>query len=76
MISDEGLLQANATVIAGILIFLTISPMSRGIADQLSEKKSILYSTYFTLASLITSVAVLLFGPLLSLFSFLHSPCC
>jgi hypothetical protein len=40
MISDADLLQANATVIAGILIFLTISPMSRGEAAKLSEKKS------------------------------------
>ena len=39
MISDESLLQANTTVIAGILIFLTISPMSRGMTNQNKREK-------------------------------------
>jgi len=39
MISEENLLQANTTIIAGILIFLTIAPISKGIVSQLSERR-------------------------------------
>jgi hypothetical protein len=37
MISEEALLQANATIIAGILIFLTIAPISKGVSKILER---------------------------------------
>jgi hypothetical protein len=38
MISEEALLQANATIIAGILIFLTIAPISKGVVSKILER--------------------------------------
>lgn len=50
MISEAAdLLQANATMIAGILIFLTIARISKGGVAQIKEKRAILLSTYTTL---------------------------
>jgi hypothetical protein len=62
MISEEGLLQANATIIAGILIFLTIAPISKGVVSKILERTLILSSICFTLAFLVFSITLLLFG--------------
>src|SRR5215208_2385091 len=62
MISDADLLQAIATIIAGILIFLTIAPFSRGAATQIKERKAILWTVYAIVALFILSTAFILFG--------------
>ena len=59
MITDADLLAANATVIAGLLIFLTISPISTRVSAVITEKTSVLTSTYFTVGLLIASLLVL-----------------
>jgi hypothetical protein len=41
MIAGTDLLQADTTIIAGILIFLTIAPYSRGTITQIRERKAV-----------------------------------
>jgi multisubunit Na+/H+ antiporter MnhB subunit len=62
-IDDAGLLQANATVIIGILIFITIAPVSKEKDKKLLEKRDVLFSIVATLGFLATSVFFLLFNP-------------
>jgi hypothetical protein len=56
VISDTDLLQANATLITGIFIFLTLAPVSRKVAVVVFEKKRTLYFTLGVLFFLISSV--------------------
>ena len=61
-IQPSDLLQADATIIVGILIFLTISPIARNAAAKTSLRVSVLISTYFTVGFLIFSIVLLLWG--------------
>jgi hypothetical protein len=61
---DSALLQANVTVVAGILIFLTLASFSRIASGKIKEKKDILWTVYLTLASLMISVMAILLWPL------------
>ncbi|MFL6379520.1 MAG: hypothetical protein ACJ72R_18960 [Nitrososphaeraceae archaeon] len=63
MIGDADLLQADATVIVGVLIFLTIRPISKGDTGKRLEKDTTLGSIYFTIFLLGISVYILLLGP-------------
>jgi hypothetical protein len=63
MIEQSDLLQADARLIAGALIFLTIGTISRGATAQLLEKRWILFSTSIPLAFLIISSVLLLKDP-------------
>jgi hypothetical protein len=65
MADDSALLQANATVVAGILIFLTLAPFSKTVVAKIKEKKNIVWTVYLTLISLIISVLAILLWPLL-----------
>jgi hypothetical protein len=56
VVDDSALLQANATVVAGILIFLTLAPFSKTAGGKIKERKDILWTVYLTLASLMISV--------------------
>ena len=70
MISDVDLLATNATLITGILIFLTIAPFSGNIR-QIIEKRTLLWTIYITLSLFALSTAVIFFVvdvPELSLF--------
>jgi hypothetical protein len=67
MISQADLLQADATVIAGVLIFLTVAPMSRG-AAEIMHRQWIISSTFFMLSFFISSIILLLDYP------FFHIP--
>jgi hypothetical protein len=62
VINESDLLQADATVIVGILIFLTIAPLSRG-AAQIIDRKWIVSFTFFTLCLFISSSILLLDYP-------------
>ncbi|MDQ4056296.1 MAG: hypothetical protein M3156_02640 [Thermoproteota archaeon] len=62
VIEDSDLLSANATLITGILIFLTIAPISGGLAVAVFEKRYILYSTYGTVFLFIISISAFLFS--------------
>jgi hypothetical protein len=64
VVDDSALLQANATVVAGILIFLTLAPFSKTASGKIKEKKDILWTVYLTLASLMISVMAILVLPL------------
>jgi hypothetical protein len=60
-IEDADILQANATLIAGILIFLTIAPFSRDVLGQIIERKVILIIISGTMIAFFASTAVILF---------------
>jgi hypothetical protein len=61
MISDTDLLQANATLIAGILIFLTIAPLSSNVIAQIIEKRVVIWSVYATIVILLASTWTVFF---------------
>jgi hypothetical protein len=65
VVDDNALLQANTTIVAGILIFLTLAPFSKTAGGIIKEKKDILWTVYLTLASLMISVMAILVWPLL-----------
>lgn len=48
MYDDKDLLQANVTLIAGVLIFLTFTPFSQGVREIL-ERRNILYIIWATM---------------------------
>jgi heme/copper-type cytochrome/quinol oxidase subunit 1 len=60
MITDTDLLQANATLITGVLIFLTIAPFSRSAAEQIIERKAVLGTVLAILVTLAGSVSIVL----------------
>jgi hypothetical protein len=62
MIDDADLLQVDATVIVGALIFLTIGTVSKGWTGKNIEEKITLVSTNVTILLLGISVSLLLFG--------------
>jgi uncharacterized membrane protein YtjA (UPF0391 family) len=62
MINQADLLQADATVIAGVLIFLTVAPMSRG-AAEIIHRLWIMSLTFFMLSFFISSSILLLDYP-------------
>jgi len=66
IITDADLLHANATIIAGILIFLTIAPFSRGAVPQIRERKTVLNTIYATLTLLLMSMLIIFFPGYLS----------
>jgi hypothetical protein len=61
MITDANLLQANATIITGLLIFVTISPLSRLFEEV--KRTAIIVSTFGAILFLICSIVLLLFFP-------------
>ena len=63
MITDSVLLQANATIIAGILIFLAIAPYAAADIIRLERRRriSILYTLLGILAAFIVSIAFIFF---------------
>jgi hypothetical protein len=61
MIDDADLLQANATIIAGILIFLTLIPISKIPYEIILEKRIVLGLSLVTMIFLVASLAFLLF---------------
>ena len=61
MYGEEGLLSANATVIAGVLIFLTVSPFSKG-AAQIIERKFVLVTLLVTMLLLTISIGIISFS--------------
>ena len=63
-VDDNSLLQANATVVAGILIFLTLALFSKSVS--IKQKSGILLTVMLTLTPLIVSVTTLLFWSLTS----------
>ena len=60
MISDADLLQANAALITGIFIFLTLAPVSKSVTIAVFEKRHTLAFTLGTLAILVLSVMYLI----------------
>jgi hypothetical protein len=62
MVTESDLLQANATIIAGILIFLTIAPFSQSLSAQRRERKVMLVTVYITLLFLIASILLISFS--------------
>jgi hypothetical protein len=44
MITNAEILQANATLIAGVLIFLTIAPFSGSVVRQIMDRKAVLWT--------------------------------
>jgi hypothetical protein len=62
MVSDADLLQANATIITGVLIFLTIAPFSRGTVAQIIGRKAVLGVVLAILVVLTGSVVIMLFS--------------
>ena len=62
MYSDRELLQANATVIAGILIFLTVTPLSKGVI-QIIQRWFVLITILTTLGLFFFSIFFLSFLP-------------
>ena len=62
MIEDADLLQANATLTVGILIFLTIAPLSGDVVRQIIERRIILWIVYATLTIFMASTAYLFFS--------------
>jgi hypothetical protein len=61
MISEGELLQANVTIIAGILIFLTLAPISRGIVYEILVRKYILEIVIYAILMFAGSMFGLLF---------------
>ena len=62
MYDDKDLLQANVTLIAGVLIFLTFTPFSQGVREIL-ERRNILYIIWATMTFFMISVVTLSFFP-------------
>jgi hypothetical protein len=62
MYSDGELLKANATVVAGMLIFLTITPLSKGVV-QIIQRWFVLITILITLGLFFFSVFLLSFLP-------------
>jgi hypothetical protein len=60
MIEDADLLQANVTIITGILIFLSITPIFRQPFAQLVEKSLVMAVLIFIISMLLGSVTILL----------------
>jgi hypothetical protein len=60
MISDTDLLSADAAIFAGVLIFLTLGPTSRGSVSQIFEKRAILVSLVISLTLLTASITSVL----------------
>lgn len=58
MITNADILQANATLIAGVLIFLTIAPFSGSVVRQIMDRKAVLWTVYTTLALFLSSTTV------------------
>jgi hypothetical protein len=69
MISEGELLQANVTIIAGILIFLTLAPISRGIVYEIVVRKYILDIVIYAIILFAGSMLSLLFPYELRIFS-------
>jgi hypothetical protein len=69
MISEGELLQANVTIIAGILIFLTLAPISRGIVYEIVVRKYILEIVIYAIILFAGSILSLLFPYELRIFS-------
>jgi DMSO reductase anchor subunit len=63
MIEEAVLLQVDATIIVGALIFLTVRTVSEGYTGKSLEESITLLSTYFTIFLLGLSVLNLLFNP-------------
>jgi hypothetical protein len=61
MITDADLLQANATLIAGILIFLTIAPFSGKITEHIKGSRLLLAIVYITLSLFALSTTTIFF---------------
>jgi hypothetical protein len=60
---DEGeLLQANVTLIAGVLIFLTVTPLSRGVMEILVRRHNLII-IWITLTLFMFSIILLSFLP-------------
>jgi hypothetical protein len=59
MIGEGELLQANATIIAGVLIFLSLAPMFRETIAQLGERKFVLGVLIFIISMLLGSTVTL-----------------
>jgi hypothetical protein len=74
MIDDAVLLQADTTLIAGILIFLTIRRISNTVASEISERKLIVAMTFFALFWLGDSAAFLLVAPIPPPYTLLFIP--
>jgi hypothetical protein len=51
------LLQANATIISGVLIFLILAPISKGIAARIWERKAVLGTICGTLLMLMLTMS-------------------
>jgi hypothetical protein len=68
-IQPSDVLQADATVIAGVLIFLTIGPLSTSMHDRILERRPVLWGTYVTLGFLTLSIGVVLMAPFLQFIS-------
>jgi hypothetical protein len=62
MIEDAELLQDNATLTVGILIFLTTAPLSGDVVRQIIERRIILWIVYATLTIFMASTAYLFFS--------------
>jgi uncharacterized membrane protein (DUF485 family) len=62
MIDDAALLQADATVIVGILIFLTLAPIGKEEQEfrELMKQRKVFLSTIFTIVTLVLSAIFVL----------------
>lgn len=69
MISEGELLQANVTIITGILIFLTLAPISSGIVYEIVVRKYILEIVIYAIILFAGSMLSLLFPYELRIFS-------
>jgi ABC-type Co2+ transport system permease subunit len=55
-ITASDLLQANVTLVTGVLIFLTIAPFSQQLKRRIEERRRTLWLTYATLTCLMLSM--------------------
>ena len=60
MISEADLLSADAAIFAGVLIFLTLGPVSRGMVSEIFEKRLLLVSLVISLTLLTASITSVL----------------
>jgi hypothetical protein len=69
MVIDADLLQANATIITGILIFLTLAPYSRSSSAKEQGWLGVLWAVYMTVVLLAGSIFFILFNAEFSTFT-------
>ena len=62
MVTDSDILSVNATLITGVLVFLTIAPFSANLMAQISGRLGVLLSVYGTISILMASTAVIFFS--------------